>query len=140
MTGLKQPFGPDLFYFFQPSLDIDKMNQAAKFLIGEKSFQSFSRVKTDVQHFVCNISKAHWEKSESLIIFHISANRFLRGMVRAIVGTLLQVGQDRLEIGELETLIASHDRTRAGVSVPAHGLYLCQVRYPKRILNPEGHE
>ena len=140
MTGVKQPLGSDLFYWFKPSLDVDKMNQAAKLMVGEKSFESFSRVKTDVKHFVCNISKAYWEEKESLTTFHISANRFLRGMVRAMVGTLLEVGQNRLEVAEVDTVIASHDRSRAGMSVPAHGLYLCQVNYPKKILDPEAHE
>ncbi len=134
ITRIKYPFGADLFYRFSPSLDLDKMNQAAKLLVGEKSFESFSRVKTDVEHFICNITGAYWEIKGTKTTFHIYANRFLRGMVRAIVGTLLEVGQDRLKVSEIERIISSHDRSQAGMSVPAHGLYLCQVNYAKNLL------
>jgi len=134
ITKAKNPFGPDLFYWFSPILDLDKMNQAAKILAGEKSFQSFCRVKTDVEHFICNISQAYWETNGTRTTFHIYANRFLRGMVRSIVGTLLDVGQNRLQVSEMERIISSNDRSQAGMSVPAQGLHLCQVNYPKNLL------
>ena len=120
------------FYFFK-KCDISLMNEAAALLVGEHDFTSFSKVKTDVNHFVCTIKKAHWIKQGDLMIFSISANRFLRGMVRAIVGTLLDVGSQKISIKEFQSIIKSKDRKKAGMNVPPEGLYLTQVKYPKNI-------
>ena len=120
------------FYFFK-KCDISLMNEAAALLVGEHDFTSFSKVKTDVNHFVCTIKKAHWAKNGDLMIFSISANRFLRGMVRAIVGTLLDVGSQKISIKEFQSIIKSKDRKKAGMNVPPEGLYLTQVKYPKNI-------
>lgn len=140
ITRVKDPYGPDLFYWFNLKLDLDRMNQAANILVGEKSFESFSRVKTDVGHFICHISSAYWKIDGTRTTFHIYANRFLRGMVRAIVGTLIAVGRHRLKVSEMEGIISSHDRSQAGMSVPAHGLHLCQVIYPKNLLMTDSNE
>jgi tRNA pseudouridine38-40 synthase len=105
------------------------MNEAAKKLLSYADFESFSRVKTEVNHFQCTISEAYWEYSEELLVFHISANRFLRGMVRAIVGTLLEVGLHRLTVTDFEKIIESKDRKRAGRAVPPEGLFLTKVQY-----------
>jgi tRNA pseudouridine38-40 synthase len=120
------------FYFFK-RCDISLMNEAAALLVGEHDFTSFSKVKTDVNHFVCTIKKAHWVRNGDLMIFSISGNRFLRGMVRAIVGTLLDVGSQKISIKEFQLIVKSKDRKKAGMNVPPEGLYLTQVKYPKNI-------
>lgn len=117
------------FYFFR-NVDVDLMNQAASLLLGEHDFASFSKVKTDVNHFRCTIKKALWIRKGDLLIFQITANRFLRGMVRAVVGTLLDVGSKKISIKEFQAIIQSKDRKKAGMNVPAEGLYLTKVKYP----------
>jgi tRNA pseudouridine38-40 synthase len=109
------------------------MNQAAQLLLGEHDFTSFSKVKTDVNHFVCTIKKAHWVKHGDQLVFSISANRFLRGMVRAIVGTLLEVGTQKISVKAFQAIVHSKDRKNAGMNVPADGLYLTGVKYTRRI-------
>lgn len=126
----RTPFRKDEYYFHRNPLDFDAMNKAATTLLGEHNFQSFSKVKTEVSNFVCVISRAEWVKNDAGAVFYISANRFLRGMVRAIVGTLLEVGEGKMPLGELKNIIEKKDRTAAGRAVPAKGLYLCKVEYP----------
>src|SRR6185369_130924 len=121
------------YYFFKP-LDVELMNRAAKLLIGEHDFTSFSKVKTDVNHFVCDIKKAKWQKKDDLLIFEISANRFLRGMVRAVVGTLLDVGTKKISIHDFQEIIKGKDRKKAGMNVPAEGLSLVSVKYSKKTI------
>ncbi len=121
------------FYFFKP-LDIDAMNRAARFLMGEHDFTSFSKVNTDVNHFRCKIKKAKWTKKGNLLLFEIAANRFLRGMVRAIVGTLLDVGTGKISVSDFQKIIQSKDRKKAGMNVPAEGLFLVRVKYLRNIL------
>jgi tRNA pseudouridine38-40 synthase len=109
------------------------MNEAASVLLQHTDFESFSLVKTDVHHFNCHIYQAWWEESGELLVFHIQANRFLRGMVRAIVGTLLEVGQGRLTAAGFENIIYSKDRRKAGRAMPPGGLFLTQVQYKDAI-------
>ena len=92
-------------------------------------FQCFSKVKTDVNTFDCTISHASWEQKETMTLFHIQANRFLRGMVRAIVGTMLEIGQGRMSLDEFEQIILSKNRNKAGRAAPANGLTLEVVGY-----------
>jgi tRNA pseudouridine38-40 synthase len=120
------------WYFFKP-LDVPTMNQAAALLVGTHDFECFSKVKTDVNHFVCTIKNAKWTQKGNLLVFEVSANRFLRGMVRAIVGTLIDVGSGKITIKEFDNILKSKDRKKAGMNVPAEGLYLIDVKYPKRI-------
>lgn len=133
----KNPFGPDLVYHFNFNLDFDSMNQAAAIMKEYTDFESFSKVKTDVFTFNCKISQAEWkpviEQVNEEWVFHVSANRFLRGMVRAIVGTLLEVGLGRMSCSEFRQVIEAKERTAAGRAVPAHALYLTQVAYPDTI-------
>ena len=129
----KSPFKEDQSYFFTKRLDVEAMNQAVHQLLGEQDFESFSKVKTDVNTFICTIKEARWEKHNDSLVFHVTANRFLRGMVRAIVGTLLEVGLGKLSVQEFVNTIESRDRRKAGRSVPAHGLYLTRVIYPDSI-------
>lgn len=130
MHSKKSPFTEGLSYYYPYALDVETMNQAAKLLVGKHDFQVFSRVKTDVNTFVCTITQAEWRANNDTLAFHVSADRFLRGMVRAIVGTLLEVGQHRLSLEGFAEVIASKDRRKAGRAVPPQGLYLSEVVYP----------
>lgn len=109
--------------------DVDVMNEAAKLLLKYEDFKSFSKVKTDVYTFNCNITEAFWKQENEMLIFYISANRFLRNMVRAIVGTLLDVGLGKLTVEDFKNIIESKNRSNAGLSVPAKGLFLTQIKY-----------
>lgn len=117
------------WYVYYP-LDIDKMNQACEILKGYTDFECFSKVHTDVFTFNCKIDEAHWQQNGSQMKFTISADRFLRNMVRAIVGTMINIGTGKIEVEELRNIIESKDRGKAGFSVPAHGLYLVKIEYP----------
>lgn len=114
-------------------LDIEKMNQASQLLMEYTDFKCFSRSKTDVKTYDCEISEAYWILEDKHLEFFISANRFLRNMVRAIVGTLLEVGKGRMSLDQFRAVIESKDRTKAGASAKARGLYLTQVIYPESI-------
>ena len=117
------------------ALDVDMMNKAAIMLMDYTDFKCFSRSKTDVKTYECSITEAYWEAQGNQLIFNISANRFLRNMVRAIVGTLLEVGKGRMSLEGFKNVIESRDRKMAGASVKAKGLFLTAVVYPKHIFN-----
>ncbi len=117
------------WFNFHP-LDIDKMNEAAQVLFDYIDFKCFSKTHTDVKTFNCKITEARWEQHGNKLVFHISADRFLRNMVRAIVGTLVEVGLGKSTVQDVRNIIESRDRNKAGFSVPAHGLYLTKVIYP----------
>ncbi|GAB7258189.1 tRNA pseudouridine(38-40) synthase TruA [uncultured Polaribacter sp.] len=110
-------------------LNIIKMNEAASLLLEYEDFQTFSKVKTDVYTFNCNVTEAVWKQEGDLLVFHISANRFLRNMVRAIVGTLVDVGLEKITVDNFREIIESKNRGRAGLSVPAKGLFLTKIKY-----------
>ena len=129
----KDVFNYEYAYFVRQDLDVEKMNEAAKILLTYKDFQCFSKVKTDVYTYNCDVFAAEWNWKDKELIFTISANRFLRNMVRAIVGTLLEVGLGKMEVEEMHQIIKSKNRSRAGVSVPGHALYLTEVKYPDTI-------
>jgi len=129
----KDPFSEDFAYQIYQKPNVELMNNASKYLLGYKNFQCFSRSKTQVKTYYCNIEKAVWEEKENKLIFTITADRFLRNMVRAIVGTLLEVGYGKISYLELQEIIESNNRSNAGASAPAHGLYLTKVVYPKEI-------
>ena len=133
ITRTKNPFLEGYaWYFFKP-LNLETMNEAAALLVGEHDFECFSKVKTDVNHFLCDIKSAAWQEKGSLLVFTISANRFLRGMVRAIVGTLLDVGSGKTSLKEFKEILESKDRRKAGANVPPYGLYLEKVKYPSSV-------
>ena len=111
------------------------MNQAANRLIKTADFSCFSKSNTDTHTNDCSITNAVWTKEGDKLIFTITADRFLRNMVRAIVGTLLDVGQQKISAEEFDNIITSKNRSEAGTSAPAHGLYLVSVSYPKEVLN-----
>lgn len=133
ITTQKNPFLQKRSYQFAKPLDLELMNQAAKTLINHEDFKCFSKSKTDVKTYTCDIQHAHWQHNGSELVFFIQANRFLRNMVRAIVGTLIEVGLRKISISDFEAILASRDRSQAGYSVPAHGLYLEKVNYPNHI-------
>jgi tRNA pseudouridine38-40 synthase len=114
---------------YQQHLDIPLMNEAAKILLEYTDFECFSKVKTDVKTFHCTVSHAEWKSDGKKLVFHITANRFLRNMVRAIVGTLIEVGQGKKSIADFRDVIESKQRSKAGLSVPAQGLFLTEVKY-----------
>ena len=113
----------------QKNLQIEKMNEAANLLFKYEDFESFSKVKTDVNTFNCTIMKAVWTLEDKHLIFHIKANRFLRNMVRAIVGTMIEVGLGKKTVEDFRKIIESKKRSEAGLSVPAKGLFLTEVCY-----------
>jgi tRNA pseudouridine38-40 synthase len=105
------------------------MNEASKIMFKHTDFQCFSKVNTDVNTFDCTIFEAHWKQENEKLVFTISANRFLRNMVRAIVGTLVYVGLHKITLEDFNEIIKSKNRDKAGFSVPAHGLYLTKIDY-----------
>ncbi|MGX1929651.1 tRNA pseudouridine(38-40) synthase TruA [Flagellimonas sp. 2504JD4-2] len=133
----KNPFYVDSAHLVKHPLDIDAMNQSAQYLLDHEDFECFSKSNTDVKTFICDVRKAIWEVKEDKLVFTISADRFLRNMVRAVVGTLLDVGLGKMKPEEINAILESKDRQKAGVSVPAKGLYLTKVSYPKKIFNEQ---
>lgn len=129
----KDPFAINEVYYLTKILDVKMMNEAAAMLLNYKNFKCFSKSKTDVKTYDCDITEAVWELTKNGLIFKITANRFLRNMVRAIVGTLIEIGEKKLSVSDLERIIKSEDRGEAGYSVPASGLFLTAVQYPKTI-------
>ncbi|MBT8320821.1 MAG: tRNA pseudouridine(38-40) synthase TruA [Eudoraea sp.] len=134
----KDPFYSDSAYLVERPLNVELMNKAAEIIMSYEDFECFSKSNTDVHTFNCQISSAAWKEKGDLLIFKITADRFLRNMVRAIVGTLLDVGLDKLTTEDVKAIIKSKNRSEAGVSVPAKGLYLTRVEYPESILKNDG--
>lgn len=129
----KNPFYKDSAHLVREQLNVKAMNAAAKLLVTYTDFECFSKSNTDVKTYLCSISKAEWKISNDKLIFTITADRFLRNMVRAIVGTLLEIGLEKKPVAWIHEVIKSKDRGKAGVSVPAKGLYLTKVDYPEEI-------
>jgi len=128
----KDPFNKTA-YLLQKDLDMEAMNQACQYIIGKQDFTSFSKVNTQTFTNNCNVIFAKWEGVNSEIIFTITADRFLRNMVRAIVGTLIDVGIGKIASDDVAKIIAANDRCQSGISVPAHALFLIEVKYPNEI-------
>ena len=124
------PFAQGLYNRIYFSPDIDAMNEAAKVLMEYDDFTSFAKLHTDNKTNICHISEAHWDTVGEQLVFTISANRFLRNMVRSVTGTLLDVGRGKLDIAGLRSIIEAKNRCVAGVSMPAQGLFLTKVEYP----------
>lgn len=132
----KNAFLKGYSYYFRPELDILLMNQAAtKLACGqEQDYACFNKSGGGQENTLCRIGQAHWlQKENSRLVFHISANRFLRNMVRAIVGTMLDIGSRRISLEQFDEILHSGKRSKAGRSVPAEGLYLSEVCYPQEI-------
>jgi tRNA pseudouridine38-40 synthase len=127
----------DFSWEYSGDLDIDAMNSAGAFLIGRHDFTSFSKLHTDVKTNVCEVFEAFWQESAEFLIFRIKSDRFLRNMVRAIVGTLIEVGKGKYPPGEMEKILGSADRSNAGMSVPGQGLFLTRVDYSPDVFRVE---
>ena len=116
--------------YLPKELDLEKMNEAANYLIGRQDFTSLSKLHTDVKTNMCDVSVARWIRmDDSSLYFEISADRFLRNMVRATVGTLIDVGLGKFSPKDVVAILAAKDRQAASISVPAHGLFLWEVKY-----------
>ncbi len=126
----KDPFFKESAYLVLAPLDMAAMNKASEILLEYEDFECFSKTHSDVKTFICKILRANWHQDEDRLVFTITADRFLRNMVRAIVGTLLDIGKGKKQVNEIRHIVESKDRGRAGVSVPAKGLYLTRVIYP----------
>lgn len=135
VTRQKNAFQSNLTYHFRPILNVDRMNKACEILLQHTNFQSFSKARANVTHFHCKLDFAYWKHTnDDCLTFHIKADRFLWGMVRTIVGTMLEIGQDRMSLDQFEQIIRAQDRTVAGRAAPANGLYLVAVGYPTAVL------
>lgn len=126
----KDPFTCDYAWKTYPLPDIQRMNEACRLLFDYTDFTSFSKLHTDVKTNNCTILEAYWVETEKQLIFTIKANRFLRNMVRAIVGTLVEAGRGKLTLQDVRKIIESKNRCNAGTSVPAQALFLCDIEYP----------
>lgn len=129
ITASKDPFLYGRCARVAMPLDFVAMNEAAQTLIGKHDFASFCRVHTDVKTTFCNVTYAQWEKKDDTAVFTIRADRFLRNMVRAVVGTLLDVGRGKLSLSDFQRILTARNRCAASQSAPACGLYLTRITY-----------
>jgi tRNA pseudouridine38-40 synthase len=125
----KNPFLQHTAYYYPYQLSLIKLNEAASLLLGKKDFASFSKRNTQVKNFICDIQQSEWIAEESKLIYHVKANRFLRGMVKAMVGTMLRVGTGKITLNEFKQIIEKKDCTGSDFSVPSHALFLIAVNY-----------
>jgi len=133
INHMKDPFKDGLSWQCPLKLDELAIGSACELLLKTTDFESFSRVKTDVANFNCQLIEAKWQPCNNGYVFRIGANRFLRGMVRAIVGTLMEVGKNKLSLNEFDLIIKSKNRQSAGMAAPPRGLFLQEVNYPEHI-------
>lgn len=134
VTGVKDPFAPPAVHrMVLRGVDFEAMNRAATTLLDYRDFTSFSKLHTDVKTNLCHVTRAEWRRQGDRWTFTITADRFLRNMVRAVVGTLFQVGKGRLSVEDFAAVIEAKDRGRAGSSAPGHALYLEAVGYPEEL-------
>jgi tRNA pseudouridine38-40 synthase len=129
----KDPFSEDSSWFIQGETDLKKMNEASQLLLNYSDFTSFSKLHGNAKTNICKIYSANWEEKNSQLIFTIKADRFLRNMVRAIVGTMAEIGSGKLTLNDFEGIIKLKDRCKAGKSAPAKGLFLTEIEYPEDI-------
>ena len=125
----KNPFLQDRAYYFPYTVDIDKLKQASELVLLNKDFTSFSKRNTQVKNFVCDIKKSGWMREKNTLVYQVESNRFLRGMVKGLVGTMLRVGTGKITLDQFEDIIKNRDCTKADFSVPPHGLFLMKVAY-----------
>jgi tRNA pseudouridine38-40 synthase len=133
ISRIKDPFSDNSSWYLHGKIDIKAMNEACEILIHYTDFTSFSRLHSGAKSNICKIFNAVWEESDEQLVFSIKADRFLRNMVRAIVGTMVEIGFGKMDIIEFEDIILAKDRCRAGKSAPAKGLFLVDIEYPEEI-------
>ncbi len=129
----KDPFSNDSTWYIRLDIDVEQMNKASRLLLNHSDFTSFSRLHSENKTNLCRIYHAGWEQEENRLIFTIRADRFLRNMVRAIIGTMIILGTGKMSLDEFEQVILAKDRSRAGTSAPAKGLFLTDIEYPGEI-------
>jgi len=127
----KNPFLQDRAYYFPYRLDIEKLKEAAEIIKEYKDFTSFSKRNTQVKTFECRILESEWLFEYNCLVYHVKANRFLRGMVRALTATMLKIGRGKTSLKEFRSIIEAKDCTQASFAVPAQGLFLINVAYPQ---------
>ncbi len=127
----KDPFLQDRAYYFPYKLDEDKLNEAAALLLINKNFKTFSKRNTQVHHFECRLMESKWDWETDRLCYRVSGNRFLRGMVRGMVGTMLRVGTGKMSIDQFKKAVDSGDCKQADFAVPPQGLVLLEVKYPQ---------
>jgi tRNA pseudouridine38-40 synthase len=133
ITTVKDPFLVNRAFYLYGNINLEKMNEAASWLKHVDDFTSFSKVDTDTKTNICRVTHAEWTREGECLVFTITADRFLRNMVRAIVGTLLDLGTGKTGLDEFRQITAGKNRSDAGDSVPACGLFLSNVQYPEKI-------
>ena len=133
ISRIKDPFFDNSSWYLHGEIDIESMNKACEILSKHTDFTSFSKLHSDNKTNICKIYSAVWVESENRLVFKIKADRFLRNMVRAIVGTMVDVGTGKINLTEFEGIILAKDRCKAGKSVPAKGLFLVDIEYPEEI-------
>ncbi len=130
----KNPFLEDRAYYFPFTIDLEKMREAAAVIKEYHDFTSFSKRNTQVKTFICTLLESEWQAENGTLVYSIKANRFLRGMVRGITGTMLQVGRGKLSIDDFRKVIEAKDCGKADFAVPGYGLFLEEVSYPPGLL------
>lgn len=132
ITRKKNVFGQKMAWEFHEALDVGKMNEAAQLLLKHDDFVAFSKTGNTMSTTICKLSNARWEEEEEgMLVFHISSNRFLRNMVRAIVGTLVEIGKGNAPVSRVDEILHSKTQPVTGFSVPANGLFLSDIKYPE---------
>lgn len=137
LTQEKNPFLQRYAYYLNKPVDLTKLNEAAAVLLTFEDFTTFSKVKGDTLHYRCQMYEANWQQEKTNLIFKIKANRFLRGMVRLVVGTLLDVGTGKISVEDFKAIVAAQDRKLASGAAPATGLFLTSVAYPENYFEAE---
>jgi tRNA pseudouridine38-40 synthase len=127
----KNPFLKDRAYYFPYKVDFEEMQQAAALVKSYHDFNAFSKRKTQVKSFICNIYESEWTLDNDQMVYYVKADRFLRGMVRALVATMLLIGRNKLTLFEFKNIIEKKDNTKANFAAPAKGLFLIAVNYPE---------
>lgn len=125
----KNPFLEDRAYYFPYALDIDKLKEASELILLNKDFTSFSKRNTQVKNFVCDIKTSEWRQEKDTLVYQVESNRFLRGMVKGLVGTMLRVGTGKISLAAFDKIIKNADCTKTDFSVPPHALFLMKVTY-----------
>ena len=133
ISKVKDPFFDNSSWYLHGKIDIIEMNKSCKILLHHSDFTSFSRLHSGAKSNICKIYCAYWEESDNRLTFTIKADRFLRNMVRAIVGTMVDLGFGKIDLREFEEIIFAKDRCKAGKSAPAKGLFLVDIEYPEEI-------
>ncbi len=130
----KNPFYTDKSWqLFSKKLNLDLMNQASSMMLEYSDFKCFSRSNSDVRTYICDLKKAEWKQESQWLMFSITADRFLRNMVRAVVGTLVDIGEEKYSLEDFRRIIESKNRSNAGASAPAQGLFLTEILYPEEL-------